>query len=88
MILNTFQRNYWDKYQGYDLNKDGVGDVPFRPVSMFATLIDRIPTSVMLWRSFMVFLLDKSERIIPAITPENFKDDHPKMRAYDFNKAG
>ncbi|RRN77666.1 nitrous oxide reductase family maturation protein NosD, partial [Pseudoxanthomonas sp. SGD-10] len=32
LVLNKFERNYWDKYEGYDLNKDGEGDVPYRPV--------------------------------------------------------
>jgi nitrous oxidase accessory protein len=85
--LNSFQRNYWDRYQGYDLNKDGLGDVPYRPVSMYAMVIDRIPTAVMLWRSFLVYLLDKAEKVVPAVTPENLKDDYPKMRPHDFNKA-
>jgi nitrous oxidase accessory protein len=58
MVLNAFQYNYWDRYEGYDLNKDGVGDVPFRPVSMYSMVIDRIPTAVMLWRSFLVLLLE------------------------------
>ena len=25
---NNVNGNYWDKYEGYDLNKDGYGDVP------------------------------------------------------------
>jgi nitrous oxidase accessory protein len=86
VVLNEFQYNYWDKFQGYDLNKDGIGDVPFRPVSMFAMVIDRIPEAVLLWRSFLVFLLDKTERVVPAIIPENLKDDYPRIKAYDFDK--
>ncbi len=27
--FNTFEKNYWAEYDGYDLNKDGFGDVPF-----------------------------------------------------------
>ncbi len=88
LVLNAFQRNYWDKYQGYDLNRDGTGDVPFRPVSMYAMVIDRIPESVLLWRSFLVFLLDKTERVVPAVIPENLKDDYPRMNPYDFNRKG
>lgn len=88
LVLNAFQRNYWDKYQGYDLNRDGTGDVPFRPVSMYAMVIDKIPESVLLWRSFLVFLLDKTERVVPAVIPENLKDDYPRMNPYDFNRKG
>jgi len=31
----TFAGNYWDSYEGYDLNHDGYGDVPFRPVRLW-----------------------------------------------------
>jgi len=80
LVLNTFNGNYWDKYEGYDLNKDGRGDVPFHPVSLFSVIVEKNPTSMMLFRSFMTSLLDKSERIIPTLTPENLKDNFPLMK--------
>lgn len=80
--LNHFVNNYWDKYEGYDLNKDGTGDVPYRPVSLYAQIIEQIPQSVMLMRSFTVNLLDKVERSIPSITPETVKDEQPRMRQW------
>lgn len=83
MTLNSITNNYWDKYTGYDLDKDGVGDVPFHPASLYAMMVEKMPTSVMLWRSFLVFLLDKAEKVIPVVTPENLKDDNPAMHAYD-----
>lgn len=83
LVLNTIKSNYWDKYEGYDLNRDNVGDVPYRPVSMYGVIIERMPTAVLLWRSFLVFLLDRVEKAIPAITPENLKDDSPSMKPYD-----
>lgn len=85
MVLNTMDNNYWDKYQGYDLNKDGKGDIPFRFVNMYAMIVERIPTAVLLWRSFMVYLLDRAEKVFPAVTPENLKDDNPSMKPYDLN---
>jgi nitrous oxidase accessory protein len=33
----------------------------------------------MLFRSLIVSLLDKSERILPGITPEQLKDERPLM---------
>lgn len=83
LVLNTINGNYWDKYQGYDLNKDGIGDVPYRPVNMYTMVVERIPTAVLLWRSFLVFLLDRAEKVFPAVTPENLKDDYPSLRPYD-----
>ena len=83
LVLNKINRNYWDKYQGYDLNKDGVGDVPFHPVNMYSMIIERIPAAVLLWRSFFVMLIDRAEKAIPVMTPENLKDDFPTMKPYD-----
>lgn len=79
LVLNTFDSNYWDRYEGYDLNHDGVGDVPFRPVSLYAVVVERMPYGLMLMRSFMVYLMDKAEKIIPSLTPELLMDETPAM---------
>lgn len=80
LVLNTFNGNYWDKYEGYDLHKDNIGDVPYHPVSMYSMIIDSNPAAMMLLRSLIVSLLDKSEKILPGITPEGLKDEKPLMR--------
>lgn len=85
MTLNTITGNYWDKYDGYDLDHNGVGDVPFHPVSIYSMIVEKMPTSIMLWRSFLVFLLDRAEKVIPVVTPENLKDELPVMKSYDIN---
>lgn len=86
LVLNDINDNYWDRYEGYDLNKDQVGDVAYRPVSMYAMVVERMPTAVLLWRSFLVFLLDRTEKAIPVLTPENLKDERPQMRPYDLRR--
>lgn len=80
MVLNKFYNNYWDKYEGYDRNKDGVGDVPYHPVSMYSMIVEQNPNSLILLRSFMVSLLDKAEKAIPSLTPENLVDDKPMIK--------
>jgi nitrous oxidase accessory protein len=80
MMLNKFYNNYWDKYEGYDINKDGIGDVPYHPVSLYAMIVEQNPTTLILMRSFMVSLLDKAEKAIPGLTPENLVDDKPVMK--------
>ncbi len=80
LVLNRFNGNYWDKYEGYDLNKDKVGDVPYRPVSLFSMIVEKYPPAMILFRSFMVSLLDRTERMIPGLTPERLKDDFPAMK--------
>ena len=81
LVLNHFNSNYWDKYEGYDLNKDGIGDVPFHPLSLFAVLTENNPSAMLLFRSFMITLLDKSEKVLPSITPDNFIDETPFMKS-------
>ena len=80
LVLNTFNGNYWDKYEGYDLNRDNTGDIPYHPVSMYSMIIESNPGALMLFRSLIVSLLDKSEKLLPGITPENLKDEKPLMR--------
>lgn len=81
LVLNTFNSNYWDKYEGYDLDKNGVGDVPYHPLSLFAVLTEKNPAAMILFRSFMITLLDKSEKVLPSITPDNFIDNTPLMKS-------
>lgn len=80
LMLNHFYNNYWDKYEGYDLNKDIVGDVAYHPVSMYSMVIEQNPNAVILLRSFMVSLLDKAEKAIPSLTPEHMTDEQPLIK--------
>ena len=79
LVLNSFKNNYWDKYEGYDLNKDKIGDIPYRPVSMYSMIVEKYPPAMILFRSFITTLLDKTEKILPSLTPENLKDSTPMM---------
>ncbi|SFW88884.1 nitrous oxidase accessory protein [Chitinophaga sancti] len=80
LVLNHFDNNYWDKYEGYDLNRDGKGDVPYHPVSLYAMVADKNPAVMMLFHSFMVSLLDRTEKVMPGITPVNLVDRAPFMK--------
>ena len=80
MVLNKFYNNYWDKYEGYDLNKDGFGDVPYHPVNLYSMIVEENPNSLILLRSFTVQLLDKAEKAIPGLTPENLVDTQPTIK--------
>lgn len=77
---NSFMYNYWDKYEGYDLNRDKIGDIPFRPVSLYSMIIEQMPYAVMLLRSFTVEILNRAEKSIPGIVPETFQDYAPMMK--------
>lgn len=80
LVLNNITGNYWDKYEGYDLNRDKRGDVPYRPVSLFSMIVEQNPPAMIMLRSFMSTLLDKTEKVLPSITPENLVDNEPYMK--------
>jgi len=80
LVLSSFSYNYWDKYEGYDLDKNSLGDVPYHPVSLFSMIVAENPTAMILFRSIMATLLDKIEKILPSLTPENLVDHYPFMK--------
>ncbi len=80
LVLNTFKNNFWDQYSGYDLDKNQIGDVPYHPLSLYAVLSENNPVVMLLYHTFFVDLLDRTEKIVPSITPENFVDETPAMK--------
>ncbi|MFI5151261.1 MAG: nitrous oxide reductase family maturation protein NosD [Bacteroidia bacterium] len=81
-VSNNFDGNYWDKYIGYDLNRDGKGDTPFYPVNLSSLITERIPCSLLLQHSFTLDLIDQSEKIAPQIIPMNICDFHPVLKKF------
>ena len=78
--FNTFSGNFWDNYAGYDLNKDGYGDVPYHPVSLFSVIITEYKPSLILMRGLFTRMLDLAERVFPSLTPKQLIDAKPAMR--------
>jgi nitrous oxidase accessory protein len=78
--FSTFDGNYWDRYRGYDLDRDGRGDVPFAPVRLFTLVVEQAPVSLVLLHSVLVDVLDLAERVFPALTPATLVDARPLMR--------
>lgn len=79
---NNVNGNYWDKYEGYDLNEDGYGDVPFHPLSLFSMLAEQNENVLFFFHSFLMNLLDATEKVLPSITPDNYVDNYPHMNPY------
>lgn len=79
---NKFEYNHWDKYKGYDLEQDGIGDVSYRPMNLFSLLIETSPDAIILLNSFMVNIIDFAEKMSPAFTPESLIDEKPLMKDY------
>lgn len=78
-VLSRFSQNYWDKYEGYDRTKDGFGDIPYHPVSMYSMIVEQNPSALILLRSILIATLDKAEKAIPSLTPESLIDLQPKI---------
>ncbi|NNE03910.1 MAG: nitrous oxide reductase family maturation protein NosD, partial [Eudoraea sp.] len=77
---NVFEKNFWSNYTGYDLDKNGYGDVPYRPVKLFSYIVNRTPETIVLLRSLFMDIIDFSEKVSPVFTPDNLFDTHPLMK--------
>lgn len=74
---NIFDKNYWSNYTGYDLDKNGIGDIPYRPVKLFSYIVNRTPETIILLRSLFIDIIDFSEKVSPVFTPDNLLDHNP-----------
>jgi nitrous oxidase accessory protein len=77
---NKFINNYWSEYTGYDLDKNGVGDIPYRPVKLFSYIVNQTPEALVLLRSLFVDIINFSEKVSPVFTPDNLLDEKPLMK--------
>ncbi len=80
---NRFDNNYWSEYSGYDLDRNGIGDVPYRPVKLFSYIVHNTPETIILLRSLFVDIINFSEKVSPVFTPDNLLDNNPLMKRSD-----
>lgn len=78
---NVWRNNYWDEYQGFDRDHDGIGDTPHE-VYLFA---DRIwmetPIATFFRNSPVLEMLDFLERLAPFSSPHLvLRDPAPRMK--------
>lgn len=83
---NKFDNNFWSNYTGYDLNKNGIGDVPYRPVKLFSYIVNRTPETIILMRSLFIDIIDFSEKVSPVFTPDDLLDENPKMKRINHDR--
>ena len=77
---NHYHGNFWSDYTGYDLDRDGVGDVPYKPVKLFSYVTSRVPQAIILLRSPFVDLVNFAEKVMPSLTPQTLEDAAPLMK--------
>jgi nitrous oxidase accessory protein len=84
---NKFNGNYWTNYTGYDLDKNGIGDIPYRPVKLFSYIVNRTPETIILHRSLFVDIINFSEKVSPIFTPKELQDLEPVLKQinHDYN---
>jgi nitrous oxidase accessory protein len=73
--------NYWSDYDGYDLDDDGFGDVPYRIYNVFQQLEGDYPRLRIFLYSPSAQALAVAERGFPVLRREPEIDEQPLMRA-------
>ncbi len=84
----TWDHNYYGEYAGYDLNDDGVGDVPFESRSVTNQLLDRYPKLAVFMGAPAMFLIETAARVSPMYQPHKLMSDaHPLMQVVGESNA-
>jgi nitrous oxidase accessory protein len=78
--------NFWTQYDGYDLNADGIGDVPFRIQNVFERLEGNYPRLRLYLMSPASQALAVSERMFPIIEGSREYDDAPLMKPVEMGR--
>jgi nitrous oxidase accessory protein len=77
---NTWLGNYWDDYQGFDRDGDGIGDRPHELLAYADQLWMEMPVARFFSNSPVMELLDFLERLAPFSTPNLLvRDDKPRF---------
>jgi nitrous oxidase accessory protein len=63
-----FAHNRYSEYAGYDLNHDGVGDVPFQVRQLSRELVDATPTLGLFQGTAAFELIDTVARAVPVLS--------------------
>jgi nitrous oxidase accessory protein len=83
-LETTWRGNTFDDYQGYDLDSDGYGDVPYESRSLSNQLIGRTPELAFFRGTPALGLLEAVSRLFPLFQPQPiFIDPRPRMKAND-----
>ena len=69
--------NYWSDNSAFDLNGDGIADLPYRPNNILDQVLWRAPNAKVLINSPAAQLLKYAQQQFPAIHPGGVVDSYP-----------
>jgi nitrous oxidase accessory protein len=72
--------NYWSSYNGYDLDHDGIGDVPMKIQNVFSYLEGVRPNLRLYLNSPALQALSMATEAFPIVAINEEVDDHPLVR--------
>jgi nitrous oxidase accessory protein len=79
---NVWSGNYWDDYEGFDRNHDGIGDTPYQLYGYADRIWMDVPPAQFFKGTPMLEVLDFLERLAPFSPPSlMLQDQRPVMTA-------
>lgn len=74
-----WDHNYWSDYPGWDMNGDGIGDLPYESNTIVDRILWRYPAAKLLYSSASLQLLWTLEKQFPFIKKPGVIDSRPSM---------
>ncbi len=85
---NTWSGNFWDDYEGFDLDHDGIGDTPYELFGYADRVWMDVPPARFLKGTPVLSVLDFLERLAPFTSPDMLvRDKKPLMSAKPLKKV-
>ena len=79
---NVWEGNYWDDFEGFDQDRDGIGDTPYELYSYADRIWMDVPYAQFFKGSPVLEVLDFLERLAPFTDPDMIlRDEKPLMSA-------
>jgi len=77
---NVWSHNYWDDYQGFDRDRDGLGDTPYELRAYADRIWMEVPQAAFFRASPLLEVIDFLDRLAPFSTPTLIlRDEAPRF---------